>query len=86
VVTDCNVVSRRADTAPQYSARSVIDDRQQGGICEYTGIEGWIHSQVGADKVGSGLVAVVRRTTHLVYVMIYPLFMDGFQQCTFAYP
>jgi hypothetical protein len=50
------------------------------GICEYTGIEGWIHSEVGADKVGSGLVVVVRRATRLVYVVARPLFMDGFEQ------
>jgi hypothetical protein len=55
VDTDCNVLSRRADTTPHCSARSKIDDRQQG-IREYTRIEGWTHPEAGADKVGTGLV------------------------------
>jgi hypothetical protein len=38
------------------------------GICEYTGIEGWIRSEVGTDKVGSGVVVVVQER-HLLFVL-----------------
>jgi hypothetical protein len=74
-------LSLRADTR-SLVARSVIDDCQQGNL-RVPGIEGWRYSEVGADKVASGLVVVVRRTTGLVYAVIYPLFMNGFEQCRF---
>jgi hypothetical protein len=78
VVTDCNVVSRRADTAPQYSARSVIDDRQQGDLR----VSRNRRVDTLESRRGQGWQRLGGRRSEID--TIYPLFMYGFEQCRFA--